>query len=67
MKKINSISIFCGAHTGNNPNYETAARIFTKEIANKINVVFGGGNIKANEYNLKCCSRRWSKSYWNLT
>ena len=46
MKKINSISIFCGAHTGNNPNYETAARIFTKEIANKkINVVFGGGNV----------------------
>ena len=44
MTKISSISIFCGAHTGKNLNFEKSARIFTKIIAeNNIDVVFGGG------------------------
>ena len=53
MKKINSISIFCGAHTGNNPNYETAARIFTKEIAEtKVETVLKMA--KSDQHPLKC-------------
>ena len=31
MTKIKSISIFCGAHTGRNPNFEKSAKIFTKK------------------------------------
>tara|TARA_B100000242_G_C43008286_1_gene468705 strand:- start:202 stop:792 length:591 start_codon:yes stop_codon:yes gene_type:complete len=46
MTKIKSISIFCGAHTGKNPNFEKSAKIFTKIIAeNNIDVVFGGGSV----------------------
>ena len=44
--KINNISIFCGAHEGNNPIYAKEATKFASLIANEgINVVFGGGNV----------------------
>ena len=44
--KIENISIFCGAHEGNNPEYANAAKSIAELIAKKgINVVFGGGNV----------------------
>ena len=44
--KINNISIFCGAHEGNNPIYAKEATKIATLIANEgINVVFGGGNV----------------------
>ena len=44
--KINNISIFCGAHEGNNPIYAKEATKIASLIANEgINVVFGGGNV----------------------
>ena len=43
---MKSISIFCGAHEGNNPKYAQSAKIVSETIAKKgINVVFGGGNV----------------------
>ena len=43
---MKNISIFCGAHEGNNPKYAQSAKIISEEIAKKgINVVFGGGNV----------------------
>mgnify|MGYP005621961161 FL=1 len=43
---MKSISIFCGAHEGNNPKYAQSANIVSETIAKKgINVVFGGGNV----------------------
>ena len=44
--KINNISIFCGAHEGNNPIYaKEATKIATLIAKEGINVVFGGGNV----------------------
>ena len=44
--KIENISIFCGAHEGNNPIYAQEAKNIAEIIAKKgINVVFGGGNV----------------------
>jgi len=44
--EINHISIFCGAHEGNNPLYADEAKSVTEMIAKKgVNVVFGGGNV----------------------
>ena len=44
--KIQNISIFCGAHEGNNPIYAEEAKNIAEIIAKKgINVVFGGGNV----------------------
>lgn len=44
--KIKNISIFCGAHEGNNPIYAKEATKIATLIANEgINVVFGGGNV----------------------
>ena len=44
--KIQNISIFCGAHEGNNPIYAEEAKNIAEVIAKKgINVVFGGGNV----------------------
>ena len=44
--KIESISIFCGAHEGNNPIYAQEAKNIAEIIAKKgINVVFGGGDV----------------------
>lgn len=44
--KIESISIFCGAHEGNNPIYAQEAKNIAEIIARKgINVVFGGGDV----------------------
>lgn len=44
--KINNISIFCGAHEGNNPIYAKEATKIAALIAKEgINVVFGGGNV----------------------
>ena len=43
---MKSISIFCGAHEGNNPKYAQSAKIVSETIAKKgISVVFGGGNV----------------------
>ncbi len=43
---MKNISIFCGAHEGNNPEYANAAKSIAELIAKKgINVVFGGGNV----------------------
>ena len=43
---MKNISIFCGAHEGNNPKYAQSAKIISETIAKKgINVVFGGGNV----------------------
>ena len=42
---IQNISVFCGAHLGNNPIYAEEAKKVAEVIADKgINVVFGGGN-----------------------
>lgn len=44
--EIKHISIFCGAHEGNNPVYAEEAKSVTELIAQKgVNVVFGGGNV----------------------
>jgi uncharacterized protein (TIGR00730 family) len=44
--KIENISIFCGAHEGNNPIYAQEAKNIAEIIArNGINVVFGGGDV----------------------
>lgn len=44
--KIKNISVFCGAHEGNNPIYAEEAKNIAEIIAKKgINVVFGGGNV----------------------
>ena len=44
--KIENISIFCGAHEGNNPIYAQKAKNIAEIIARKgINVVFGGGDV----------------------
>ena len=44
--KIEYISIFCGAHEGNNPIYAQEAKNIAEIIARKgINVVFGGGDV----------------------
>ena len=44
--KIENISIFCGAHEGNNPIYAQEAENIAEIIAKKgINVVFGGGDV----------------------
>ncbi|MDC3113230.1 TIGR00730 family Rossman fold protein [Gammaproteobacteria bacterium] len=43
---MKNISIFCGAHEGNNPKYGEEAKKVAENIAKKgINVVFGGGNV----------------------
>jgi len=43
---IQNISVFCGAHEGNNPIYASEAKKIAEIIAKKgINVVFGGGNV----------------------
>ena len=43
---IQNISVFCGAHEGNNPIYAEEAKNIAEIIAKKgINVVFGGGNV----------------------
>ncbi|MFL2722647.1 MAG: TIGR00730 family Rossman fold protein [Gammaproteobacteria bacterium] len=43
---MKNISIFCGAHEGNNPKYGEEAKKVAESIAKKgINVVFGGGNV----------------------
>ena len=44
--KIENISIFCGAHEGNNPIYAQEAKNIAEIIAKKgINVVFGVGDV----------------------
>ena len=44
--KIENISIFCGAHEGNNPIYAQEAKNIAEIIAKEgINVVFGGGDV----------------------
>ena len=43
---MKNISVFCGAHEGNNPRYAEDARKIGEILAAKgINVVFGGGNV----------------------
>ncbi len=43
---MKNISIFCGAHEGNNPKYAEESKKVAESIAKKgINVVFGGGNV----------------------
>ena len=43
---MKNISVFCGAHNGNNPRYAEDAKKIGEILAAKgINVVFGGGNV----------------------
>ena len=43
---MKNISVFCGAHLGNNPIYAQEAKKMAELIAKKgINVVFGGGEV----------------------
>ena len=43
---IKNISVFCGAHLGNNPIYASEAKKVAEVIVKKgINVVFGGGDV----------------------
>ena len=43
---MKNISVFCGAHEGNNPKYAEDAKKIGEILAAKgINVVFGGGNV----------------------
>ncbi|NCW10872.1 MAG: TIGR00730 family Rossman fold protein [Proteobacteria bacterium] len=43
---MKNISVFCGAHEGNNPRYAEDAKKIGEILAVKgINVVFGGGNV----------------------
>jgi uncharacterized protein (TIGR00730 family) len=43
---MKNISVFCGAHEGNNPRYAEDAKKIGETLAAKgINVVFGGGNV----------------------
>ncbi len=43
---MKNISVFCGAHEGNNPRYAKDAKKIGEILAAKgINVVFGGGNV----------------------
>ena len=43
---IKNISVFCGAHLGNNPIYASEAKKVAKVIIEKgMNVVFGGGDV----------------------
>jgi len=43
---IKNISVFCGAHLGNNPIYASEAKKVAKVIVEKgMNVVFGGGDV----------------------
>ena len=43
---MKNISVFCGAHEGNNPRFAEDARKIGEILAAKgINVVFGGGNV----------------------
>jgi len=42
---IQSLAVFCGSRSGNNPIFVTHAKILGALLANKnINVVYGGGN-----------------------
>ena len=43
---MKNISVFCGAHEGNNPRYAEDAKKIGETLAAKgVNVVFGGGNV----------------------
>lgn len=43
---MKNISVFCGAHKGNNPRYAHDAKEIGELLASKgINIVFGGGNV----------------------
>ena len=43
---MKNISVFCGAHEGNNPRYAQDAKVIGELLASKgINIVFGGGNV----------------------
>jgi len=43
---IKNISVFCGAHLGNNPIYASEAKKVAEVIVKKgMNVVFGGGDV----------------------
>ncbi|MDB3915272.1 TIGR00730 family Rossman fold protein [Gammaproteobacteria bacterium] len=43
---IKNISVFCGAHLGNNPIYSSEAKKVAEVIVKKgMNVVFGGGDV----------------------
>ena len=46
LKSIKNISVFCGAHLGNNPIYASEAKKVAEVIVKKgMNVVFGGGDV----------------------
>ena len=43
---MKNLSVFCGAHEGNNPRYAQVAKELGELLASKgINIVFGGGNV----------------------
>ncbi|MDB9959606.1 TIGR00730 family Rossman fold protein [Gammaproteobacteria bacterium] len=46
LMSIKNISVFCGAHLGNNPIYASEAKKVAEVIVKKgMNVVFGGGDV----------------------
>ena len=46
MKTINSICVYCGSKTGNNPSYKEAAIQVGALLARRnISLVYGGGNV----------------------
>ena len=46
LMSIKNISVFCGAHLGNNPIYASEAKKVAEVIVEKgMNVVFGGGDV----------------------
>ena len=46
MKKIQTLCVYCGSHSGNNPNHATIAQELGVQIARRdINLIYGAGGI----------------------
>ncbi len=46
MQLINSIAIFCGSKTGNNPSFINQTKILGEQLAkNNISIIYGGGSV----------------------
>ena len=46
MRKLESVTVYCGAKMGNNPAYASAARELGKQIAKRnLRLIYGGGKL----------------------
>ena len=46
MRKLESVTVYCGAKMGNNPAYASAARELGKQIAKRnLRLIYGGGKV----------------------